>query len=93
MVVSKFQCNKVINHFICQTRALVLHIEAAGWGAAILAGTGAGVYPSAAAQAKQALHIERKVDPDLELKARYDEIYNGYQSLYPALREISRGLS
>jgi xylulokinase len=68
-------------------------IEAAGWGAAILAGTGAGVYPSAAAQAKQALHIERKVDPDLELKARYDEIYNGYKALYPALREISRGLS
>jgi xylulokinase len=62
--------------------------EAAGWGAALLAGVGAGQFASAAEAAEEMLHLERRFDPDPARAARYDERYQLYREVYPALKGI-----
>ena len=59
--------------------------EAAGWGAALLAGMGAGHFSSAAQAAEEMLHLEQRFDPDPARAARYEERYALYREVYPAL--------
>ena len=62
--------------------------EAASWGAALLAGVGAGQFASAAQAAEEMLHLERRFDPDPARAARYEERYQLYREVYPALKGI-----
>jgi xylulokinase len=62
--------------------------EAAGWGAALLAGMGAGRYADAAGVADDALRLERRFEPDPERTARYEERYGLYREVYPTVRAI-----
>ena len=60
--------------------------EAAAVGAALLAGTGAGLYPDVATACARAVRWSRDVvQPCPEDAARYREIGERYRSLYPAL--------
>jgi len=62
--------------------------EAGGLGAAMQAGVAVGVLPDLRAAA-QTLVVERETfNPRPELKTRYDELYDRYTKLYPAVRPL-----
>jgi len=56
--------------------------EAASWGAAILAGVGAGIFPDAAA-AVSSTGPERRLEPDGAHRERYAELFGRYKTLCP----------
>jgi xylulokinase len=66
--------------------------EAAAWGAALLAGQAAGLFPSAASHAEEALKIDRVYQPDPSRHARYATLYQQYRQVYPALAPILHNL-
>jgi len=59
--------------------------EGAAFGAAILAGVGAGGWSTVDEACKQTIAIREKIEPSRENKNIYDERYELYRSLYPAL--------
>jgi xylulokinase len=67
--------------------------EAAGLGAALLAGVGAGVFPSAVAAADSCLQIAETRTPDPVARRAYDERYAIYRALYPALTLVNHRIS
>jgi xylulokinase len=66
--------------------------EAAGLGAAILAGVGAGVLPSASDAATRFLDLADRYEPDARRHAAYSHLYDLYRELYPAIAPISHRL-
>ena len=62
--------------------------DAASWGAALLAGLGAGHFASVAEAAEETVHLDRWFEPDPKRAARYEERYALYREVYPALRSI-----
>jgi xylulokinase len=63
--------------------------EAAGMGAAILAGVAAGVFSNAASAIDSHLKIKKIYSPNPGIKALYDERYELYKKFYPAVKEIN----
>jgi xylulokinase len=63
-------------------------IEAAAFGAAVLAGAGAGLFSSAAEAAEQFLRLERCYQPEPARQQRYDQRYHLYQQIYPLTAPI-----
>ena len=59
--------------------------ESAAHGAAMLAATGTGAFPTVAAAAAAAVDVGAALDPGAE-SDDYDQVYATYRSLYPALR-------
>ena len=66
--------------------------EAAGLGAAILAGTGAGIYGSSVDAAQQFLHLNNPYQPDLERQQEYNRRFELYRQVYPAVLPITHQL-
>jgi xylulokinase len=62
--------------------------EAACWGAALLAGHGAGCYDSMGEVARSRVRWERRHEPDRERSEAYAARYALYRELYPALRTL-----
>ena len=62
--------------------------EGGAFGAALLAGTGVGVWPSVAAACAATIRVAATIPP-LDAKAM-DEAYTRYRRVYPALQEIGR---
>lgn len=60
--------------------------EGAAYGAALLAGVGAGIYPSVEEACDCVIRITRRVEPIPENVERYKEYYALYRSLYPTLK-------
>lgn len=60
--------------------------EGPALGAAILAGVGAGVYDNAAEAADSIIRVESSVEPNPAWQQAYDEMYQIYRGLYPALK-------
>ena len=67
--------------------------EGAAYGAALLAGVAAGIWPDVDTACAQTIRVSDKVSPDVANVARYAEMYSQYQSVYPALRQVSHSLS
>lgn len=68
----------------------VLEAEEGGaFGAALLAGTGVGVWPSVEAACAATVRVAGVVEP--KDAAAMEEAYGRYRRVYPALREIGRG--
>jgi xylulokinase len=63
--------------------------EGAAYGAALLAGVGAGNWPSVEAACETAVRVAKRVSPNPNVAAKMDGKYSEYQKLYPALREIN----
>jgi xylulokinase len=61
--------------------------EGPAYGAALLAGVGAGVYPDVAAACDQTLREGSRTLPDPARQATYERYYQVYRALYPALKE------
>lgn len=61
--------------------------EGAAFGAALLAGVGAGVYADVVAACRQTIRVVDALPPQPELVAIYEEYYGVYRTLYPAVRK------
>ncbi len=62
--------------------------EGAAYGAALLAGVGAGAWESVDAACQQAIAVASRVDPEPDLVARMDTQYAKFRRIYPALKGI-----
>jgi xylulokinase len=62
--------------------------EAAAWGAAVLGGVGAGIFPSAAEAINRSLKFECSYEPDQPRGDRYNSCYQLYREVYPAVSTI-----
>lgn len=63
-----------------------------GYGAAILAMVGAGLYPDVKTACDELVHVAETVEPELELTARYQEQYRKFSAIYPACKELYKTL-
>ena len=59
-----------------------------GYGGAILAMVGCGLFGSVREAAEALVEVGATTEPDPELTARYEEQYRKYSLIYPALRDI-----
>jgi xylulokinase len=66
--------------------------EAAAFGAALLAGTGAGIYRSTSEAADQFLQLSSVYKPDPKRQHEYDQRYELYRQMYPAISPITHKL-
>jgi xylulokinase len=66
--------------------ALINVTEGAAYGAALLAGVGAGIYKDVMEACRTAIHVVEKTTPIAENVAIYGDYYPIYRSLYPALK-------
>ena len=60
--------------------------EGGAFGAALLAGTGIGIWPDIQTACAEAVHVAEIIEP--EHAAAMDEVYQQFRRIYPALREI-----
>jgi xylulokinase len=61
--------------------------EGAAYGAALLAGVGAGEWQSVADACASTIKSVETVSPNMENAAQYDKVYEVYRKLYPALKD------
>lgn len=61
--------------------------EGPGYGACLLAMTACGKYPTVRAAADDLVAVRERVEPDRELTARYEERYQRFRGIYPALKD------
>ncbi len=62
--------------------------EGAAYGAAILAGVGAGVWSSVDAACKEVVKVAQRVDPQPAVVARMNTSYAAYRRMYPAITSV-----
>lgn len=67
--------------------------EGAAYGAALLAGVGAGIWKTVDEACSVAIRITGSTAPRPEGVSFYQKAYQGYRQLYPALRDLSHALS
>ena len=63
-----------------------------GYGAAILAMVGAGLYPDVKTACDALVHVAMTVEPDPELTKRYQERYEKFSRIYPACKQLFKEL-
>jgi xylulokinase len=64
--------------------------EGAAYGAAILAGVGAGVWPSVDAACDAVVRVADRVEPDPQAAATLRVRYEAFRALYGALKDVAR---
>jgi xylulokinase len=74
-----------------QTVEIVEAEEGAAYGAALLAGVGAGVWRSVDEACRRVVRIRSRVEPQAVSSARLQGQYLKYRRIYPALNELSGG--
>jgi len=78
---------------ICEISLRVPQVtEAACLGAALLAGTAAGAYPDLPTAVSQTVRVPTLIQPDPVASPAYDQRYELYLEIYPALRELQSRL-
>ena len=63
--------------------------EGPALGAAMLAGVACGLYPDVESACSRIVRVKSVVEPEKELTAKYEEKYQVFRKLYPALKGIS----
>ncbi len=66
--------------------------EGPGYGGAMLAMVGCGGYKSAADCAAQLIRVKETVEPDPVIAARYEERYQKFKKIYPAMKDLFKEL-
>ncbi len=82
---SKFW-NQMLADMLCREIILPAADEGPAYGAAIIAGSGAGLLRPVEEAAAAFRKISARYSPNPELKSLYDELYNLYKQLYGDLR-------
>lgn len=67
--------------------------EGAAFGAALLAGVGAGVWSNVDAACAETISISDRVTPNKETSDVYDSLYEEYKRLYPILKPVFHDIS
>jgi len=67
--------------------------EGAAYGAALLAGVGAGAWGSVPEACQAVIHAVDRVSPDAQAAGLYARLYDEYRALYPALKPSFEALS
>ncbi|MGI6285125.1 xylulokinase [Neomoorella humiferrea] len=67
--------------------------EGPAFGAALLAGVGAGIYPSVETACSSTIKVTSRAEPILSEASIYDRLYTIYKSLYPLLRGTMNDLT
>jgi len=62
--------------------------EGAAYGAAILAGVGANIWPSVDAACEAVVRVAERIAPDPDSSALMQQNYRVYRTIYPALRDL-----
>jgi xylulokinase len=73
-----------------QTVSTVKAEEGAAYGAAILAGVGAGVWPNVEAACAEVVKIKQRYEPDPKSAKLMDAQYERFRRIYPALAQIAK---
>jgi len=63
--------------------------EGAAYGAAILAGTGAGAWQSVEQACDAVVRVAKRIKPNQKNAAAMQNAYRTYQKIYPALRQMA----
>src|SRR5262249_47170067 len=66
--------------------------EGPAFGAALIAGTAVGLYPSLTEACQRTVHIGEEVTPDMRRAEIYQGQYALYRTAYPAMRDLMHGL-
>ncbi len=72
---------------------LVNVTEGAAYGAALLAGAGAGTYASVEEAVAATVRVTDRTEPIADNVQQYEKLYPIYRSLYPALKDTFHGLA
>jgi xylulokinase len=67
--------------------------EGAAYGAALLAGVGAGIWRDVDTACARTIRVVDHVSPDPDTSARYESLHQQYQNLYPALKPTFHALA
>ncbi|MFW6301255.1 MAG: xylulokinase [Bacillota bacterium] len=67
--------------------------EGPAYGAALIAGVGAGIYNSLEEANQELIKVKEVIQPDPEKAKKYNELYHIYRGLYPALKESYKSLN
>lgn len=67
--------------------------EGASYGAALLAGVGASIWPDVATACAQTISLNGRTQPQPEFFDRYEAAYQQYKALYPALKPTFNDLA
>ena len=70
------------------TTDILVAEEGGAFGAALLAGVGAGAWADLKAACGAAIAVAQQIDPDTASVARYARGYQAYRKIYPALKDI-----
>ena len=81
------QCGRILADILEVELATVTSVEGAAYGAALLAATGAGVFPDIDSACMATIQISGTTAPGPG-SAIYQEIYPLYRDLYPALKAV-----
>ena len=82
---------KIIANVMNMKVDLIESEEGPGYGAAILAAVGCGVFDSVEEAAKKLVKVTGTEEPNPELVQKYEERYQEFKKLYPALKGIYQG--
>jgi len=66
--------------------------EGAAYGAALLAGVGAAAWPNVDSACDAAIALTGSTTPQADTASSYEQTYQTYRDLYPALKDISHRL-
>ena len=88
--------SRIWSEIVCNVMNVPVELPSPGdasFGAALLAGVGAGIYPDAQSAVRQCLTISRRIEPDPELSARYAGLFQTYRAIHDALAPVYRGMN
>ena len=84
---------KILANVLNLTLTIPMTEQGPGYGAAMLAMVGAGVYPSAKDAADAIVKVKEVITPDPAITARYDGQYAKFKAIYPAMKELFKILN
>ncbi|MBE6356398.1 MAG: xylulokinase [Lentisphaerae bacterium] len=83
--------SKLWSSIVCNVFDLPVQIPTpadASFGTALIAGTGAGIFPDSASAVRQCLHLDGSLVPDPECAGFYQELFKTYTGIHDALAPV-----
>ena len=67
---------------------VLAHEEGPAMGGAMLAAVGCGAYPDVETIGRKLVKVVDTIEPEPELAAKYEERYQKFKRLYPAMKDL-----
>ena len=85
--------SKLWSEIVCNVMNLPVELPTPGdasFGAALLAGTGIGLFPDCKSAVRNCLKFSRRLEPSAELAETYEKLFSSYTNIHDALAPIYR---